>query len=144
MAKLKVEIVTPEKRVLSVQADEAIVPGARGLFGVRPGHTPFLSLMEPGWMTLKDGATAQRYFLSGACALTYETVWLRELRLIFGSSTFASAAVTAIFIGGLGLGAALLGRRADGHPAPLRLYGNLELLVAASAAATPLLLWLAR
>src|SRR5438477_12200854 len=65
MAKLKVEIVTPEKRVLSVQADEAIVPGARGLFGVRPGHTPFLSLMEPGWMTLKDGATAQRYYLAG-------------------------------------------------------------------------------
>jgi len=65
MAKLKVEIVTPEKRVLSVQADEVIVPGARGLFGVRPGHTPFLSLMEPGWMTLKDGATSQRYYLAG-------------------------------------------------------------------------------
>ena len=65
MAKLKVEIVTPEKRVLSVQADEAIVPGARGLFGVRPGHTPFLSLMEPGWMTLKDGATSQRFYLAG-------------------------------------------------------------------------------
>lgn len=83
-------------------------------------------------------------FLSGACALVYETVWLRELRLIFGSSTFASAGVTAIYIGGLGLGAALLGRRADEHPSPLRLYGTLELLVAASAAATPLLLWLAR
>jgi len=82
--------------------------------------------------------------LSGACALIYETVWLRELRLIFGSSTFASAAVLAIYIGGLGLGAALLGRRADEHPSPLRLYGNLELLVAASAAATPLLLWLVR
>ncbi|HVE86181.1 MAG TPA: F0F1 ATP synthase subunit epsilon [Myxococcales bacterium] len=65
MAKLKVEIVTPEKRVLSVQADEAIVPGARGLFGVRPGHTPFLSLMEPGWMTLKDGATTQRFYVAG-------------------------------------------------------------------------------
>jgi len=83
-------------------------------------------------------------FLSGACALVYETVWLRELRLIFGSSTFASAGVTAIYIGGLGLGAALLGRRADEHPSPLRFYGNLELLVAASAAVTPLLLWLAR
>ncbi len=82
--------------------------------------------------------------VSGASALAYQTVWLRELRLIFGSSTFASAAVLAIYIGGLGLGAALLGRRADEHPSPLRLYGNLELLVAASAAATPLLLWLVR
>jgi F-type H+-transporting ATPase subunit epsilon len=65
MAKLKVEIVTPEKRVLSVQADEAIVPGARGLFGVRPGHTPFLSLMEPGWMTLKDAGTSRRFYVAG-------------------------------------------------------------------------------
>ncbi len=65
MAKLNVEIVTPEKRILSVQADEAIVPGARGLFGVRPGHTPFLSLMEPGGLTLKDGATTQTFFVAG-------------------------------------------------------------------------------
>lgn len=65
MAKLTVEIVTPEKRILSVQADEAIVPGARGLFGVRPGHTPFLSLMEPGALTLREGATSQTYFVAG-------------------------------------------------------------------------------
>ncbi len=65
MAKLKVEIVTPEKRVLSVQADEVIVPGARGLFGVRPGHTPFLSLMEPGPLTLREGGASQVYFVAG-------------------------------------------------------------------------------
>jgi F-type H+-transporting ATPase subunit epsilon len=65
MAKLTVEIVTPEKRVLSVQADEAIVPGGRGLFGVRPGHTPFLSLMEPGTLTLMDGGRRESYFVAG-------------------------------------------------------------------------------
>jgi F-type H+-transporting ATPase subunit epsilon len=65
MAKLTVEIVTPEKRVLSVQADEAIVPGARGLFGVLPGHTPFLSVMEPGALTLREAGTSQIYFVSG-------------------------------------------------------------------------------
>jgi F-type H+-transporting ATPase subunit epsilon len=65
MAKLTVEIVTPEKKILSVQADEAIIPGARGLFGVRPGHTPFLSLMEPGALTLKEGASTQIYFVAG-------------------------------------------------------------------------------
>ena len=66
MAKLTVEIVTPEKRVLSVQADEAIVPGARGLFGVRPGHTPFLSLIEPGLLTLSgEVAPREAYFVSG-------------------------------------------------------------------------------
>jgi F-type H+-transporting ATPase subunit epsilon len=65
MAKLTVEIVTPEKRILSVQADEAIVPGGTGLFGVRPGHTPFLSLMEPGPLVLVDGGRRELYFVAG-------------------------------------------------------------------------------
>ena len=65
MAKLTVEIVTPEKRILSVQADEAIVPGGKGLFGVRPGHTPFLSLMEPGPLTLIEGGRREYYFVAG-------------------------------------------------------------------------------
>ncbi len=64
MAKLTVEIVTPEKRIVSVQADEAIVPGAEGLFGVRPGHTPFLTLMEPGELTIREGASSQRFFVA--------------------------------------------------------------------------------
>jgi len=65
MAKLSVDLVTPERRVVAVQADEAIVPGARGLFGVRPGHTSFLSLMEPGVLALRDGATTQLFFVAG-------------------------------------------------------------------------------
>ena len=65
MAKLTVEIVTPEKRILAAQADEVIVPGGVGLFGVRPGHTPFLSLVEPGALTLKEGTSSQTYFVAG-------------------------------------------------------------------------------
>ena len=80
-------------------------------------------------------------FGSGFCALVYQTAWLRQFRLIFGASTFATAAVLAIFMGGLGLGSALLGKRADRHPRPLRLYGNLELMIAVSAALSPVLLW---
>ena len=79
-------------------------------------------------------------FVSGACALVYQMAWVRELRLVFGASTAASAAVLAIFLGGLGAGGLLLGRRADRHPAPLLLYARLELGVAATAALTPLLL----
>src|SRR2546430_14085937 len=69
-------------------------------------------------------------------------VWLRQFRLIFGASTFATAAVLAIFMGGLGVGSAILGKRADAHPRPLAFYGNLELLIALSAALSPALLWL--
>ena len=65
MAKVNVEIVTPEKRLVKAEVDEAIVPGAQGLFGVRPGHAPFLSVMEPGPLTLKEGANSQTYFVAG-------------------------------------------------------------------------------
>src|SRR5207342_2467559 len=81
---------------------------------------------------------------SGLCALVYQTAWLREFRLIFGASTAASAAVLGIFMGGLGLGSAFLGRRSEGARKPLMLYGNLELLIALSAALTPALVWLVR
>jgi spermidine synthase len=83
-------------------------------------------------------------FGSGACALVYQTVWLREFRLFFGASTAANAAVLAVFIGGLGAGGLWLGARADRHERPLAFYAKLELAIALWAAATPGLLWLAR
>ncbi len=95
-------------------------------------------------MSRRIGTVALLLFGSGACALIYQTVWLRQFRLIFGGSTAASAAVLAIFMGGLGLGGLLFGPQADRHPRPLALYGRLELGVALSAATTPLLLLLIR
>ncbi|HYK05506.1 MAG TPA: fused MFS/spermidine synthase [Thermoanaerobaculia bacterium] len=82
-------------------------------------------------------------FFSGACALIYQTAWMRQFRLIFGASTFATAAVLAVFMGGLGLGSAVLGKRADRADNPLRLYARLELAIAMAAAISPALLWLA-
>lgn len=83
-------------------------------------------------------------FGSGACALVYQIAWLRELRLIFGASTAASAAVLAVFMGGLGVGGLLLGKKADASRNPLALYAKLELLVAATASITPFLVLLAQ
>jgi spermidine synthase len=82
-------------------------------------------------------AVAALLFSSGFCALIYQTVWLREFRLIFGASTAASAAVFGIFMGGLGLGSAFLGRRAEASRNPLLMYGNLEVGIALLAAISP-------
>src|SRR5260370_38929245 len=76
MAELTLEVVTPEKRILSETADEVIVPGFHGLFGVRPGHAPLLSLMEPGVLTFRRGGTAQNYFVSGGF------VWVAENKVL--------------------------------------------------------------
>lgn len=77
---------------------------------------------------------------SGACGLAYQITWIRELRLIFGASTPATATVLAVFMGGLGFGSLWLSRRAERSRDPLGLYAKLELVVAVSAAASPLLL----
>ncbi|HUF78016.1 MAG TPA: fused MFS/spermidine synthase [Thermoanaerobaculia bacterium] len=76
---------------------------------------------------------------SGFCSLVYQIAWLRLLRLVFGASTAASAAVLAIFMGGLGLGSLLLGPRADRARSPLGLYARLEVGIAVGAALSPLL-----
>jgi spermidine synthase len=83
-------------------------------------------------------------FGSGFCALVYQMAWLRLLRLIFGASTPATAAVVAIFMGGIGAGSLILGPRADRQRSPLGFYSNLEFGIAVSAALSPLLIQLVR
>ncbi len=77
---------------------------------------------------------------SGACALIYQVTWLRELRLVFGSTTAAASAVLAIFMGGLGVGNFLLGRRTDKQPNPLAFYALLEGLIAIAVGLSPWLI----
>lgn len=89
-------------------------------------------------------AVALLLFCSGGCALVYQIAWLREFRLIFGNSTAASGAVLAVFMGGLGVGNALLARRLDEARRPLLWYAGLELLIAISAAISPMLIDLSR
>jgi F-type H+-transporting ATPase subunit epsilon len=46
--KILLEVVTPEKQLLSQQVDEVIAPGSEGEFGVLPGHCHFLSTLRIG------------------------------------------------------------------------------------------------
>ncbi len=62
---IQLDVVTPEKRVLSVQAEHVRAPGADGLFGVLPGHTPFLAAMEPGELTYRVGGSDRSIFVGG-------------------------------------------------------------------------------
>lgn len=53
--KLTLEMVTPYKRVLSVEVDEVTAPGALGEFGVLPEHTSLLTTLKVGELTYKQG-----------------------------------------------------------------------------------------
>ncbi len=54
--KLTLEVVTPEGLLLRQEVDEVIAPGALGYFGVRPGHTPFLSTLGVGELSYREGS----------------------------------------------------------------------------------------
>lgn len=54
--KLKLEMVTPHKLVLSEEVDEITAPGAIGEFGVLPGHTPMLTTLKVGELTYRQGS----------------------------------------------------------------------------------------
>lgn len=49
------EIVTPERLVLSEEVEEVTAPGTEGEFGVLPGHTPFLTTLKVGELTYRKG-----------------------------------------------------------------------------------------
>jgi spermidine synthase len=77
------------------------------------------------------------FFLSGCFALIYQVSWVRAVTLEFGSTTLAVSTVVTIFLGGLALGAWLVGGRADHWRRPLAAYGLLELVLAAYTLLTP-------
>jgi F-type H+-transporting ATPase subunit epsilon len=62
---LTLEIVTPERRVLSVTCDEVRAPGVQGGFGVRQGHEPFMTALEPGRLTYVEGGREHHLAVGG-------------------------------------------------------------------------------
>jgi F-type H+-transporting ATPase subunit epsilon len=62
---LTLDIVTPERRVLSVTCDEVRAPGALGGFGIRRGHTSFMSALEPGRLTYTEGGREHVFAVGG-------------------------------------------------------------------------------
>ncbi len=53
--KILLEVVTPEKLLVSQQVDEVIAPGSEGDFGVLPGHCHFISTLRIGELRYRIG-----------------------------------------------------------------------------------------
>jgi spermidine synthase len=83
------------------------------------------------------------FFFSGACALAYQVLWMRQLSYVFGVTAYAASTVLAAFMAGLALGSWLAGPGLKRITRPLAAFGAVELLIGASALATPAALGLA-
>ncbi|MBW1999674.1 MAG: F0F1 ATP synthase subunit epsilon [Deltaproteobacteria bacterium] len=61
MEKLFLELVTPERVLVSQEVDMVVAPGTDGEFGVLPGHTLFLSGIVPGELRYTSGSETELF-----------------------------------------------------------------------------------
>ncbi len=66
-AHIALEIVTPDRALVHDQVDEVEVPGSEGYFGVLPGHTPLLSMLQVGQLWYRKGV--EKFYLCVAFGL---------------------------------------------------------------------------
>ncbi len=59
------EVVTPQRLIISEEVEELVAPGQEGSFGVWPGHTPFMTTLKIGELSYKKGQ--QERFLTVSC-----------------------------------------------------------------------------
>jgi F-type H+-transporting ATPase subunit epsilon len=62
---LQLDVITPERRLLSEQVDAATVPGLDGELGILPGHTPLISQLRTGVLSYTRGGETRRLLVSG-------------------------------------------------------------------------------
>lgn len=78
--------------------------------------------------------------VSGGSSLVLETVWARQLQLLFGSSTLAVSTILVTYMLGLAIGARMGGVLADRVARPLLAYGALEFGIGLCAVLSPLVI----
>ena len=66
--KMLLEVVTPDRKVLSQEVEYVGAPGIMGEFGVMPNHIPFLSALGIGSLYFKDGGKDSYVFVAGGFA----------------------------------------------------------------------------
>jgi len=54
----KLEIVTPEKKVVDTAAEEIQIPGKNGYLGVLPGHAPLITELAVGEITFRESSSS--------------------------------------------------------------------------------------
>ena len=60
--KLTLDLVTPDRALVSQEVDEVQLPGSEGYLGVLPGHTPLLTMLNVGELWYRIGA--EKHYLA--------------------------------------------------------------------------------
>ena len=62
---LRLEIVTPEKKVVDAEVDSVTIPTASGEAGILPNHAPLISALKPGILSFTNRGTTERIAIGG-------------------------------------------------------------------------------
>ncbi len=65
---IRLELVTPERLLLSEEVDEVVAPGYEGEFGVLPEHTQYLSILDIGILRYRKGNDTRKIAVGGGFA----------------------------------------------------------------------------
>ncbi len=66
--KISFDLVSPERLLLSCEADMVTVPGTEGYMGVMAGHSPLVSTLRAGMIDVSRDGKDNRYFIKGGFA----------------------------------------------------------------------------
>ncbi len=67
--RLRFELVSPERLLLSEEVEMVVVPGTEGDFGALPRHAPFLAMVRPGVIEVYNNRqVSERLFIAGGYA----------------------------------------------------------------------------
>ncbi|MBV9046331.1 MAG: F0F1 ATP synthase subunit epsilon [Alphaproteobacteria bacterium] len=67
-AKIAFDLVSPERLLLSDEADMVTVPGTEGYMGVMAGHAPLVTTLRIGMIDVSNNGTDTRFFIRGGFA----------------------------------------------------------------------------
>ena len=62
------ELVSPAKKLASTEAEAVTIPGMEGDLTAMADHAPFLTTLRPGFVTVRNGSSEERYFVTGGFA----------------------------------------------------------------------------
>lgn len=66
--KMMMELVTPERHVVTEEVASLVCPGLKGSFGVLPGHLPLVAGLKPGMLKIQRGEEEIIYAIGGGYA----------------------------------------------------------------------------
>jgi F-type H+-transporting ATPase subunit epsilon len=99
-SKIAFDLVSPERLLLSTEADMVTVPGTEGYLGVMAGHAPLVTMLRAGMIDVQVNGHDDRYFIRGGFAeigpakvtvLAEEAVPMTELDLAVLDQRIADA-----------------------------------------------------